>query len=124
MRAQAHLGEAHRLVAVVGDEHRARGQDARRPPRRQRLEIGVDHRVLDVGQRRIAAASCGRGWVRDSMQPVAGQRRRGARPSTVKVACQMRSASAGTRRIQQVAARQLAARQAVRIVSRLRSIST
>ena len=38
-------------------------------PLRQRLEIGVDHRVLDVGQRGVAASSAGRGWVRDSISP-------------------------------------------------------
>ena len=47
---QADLGKPHRLVVVVGDEDRARGEDARFAALGQGLEIGIEHRVLDIGQ--------------------------------------------------------------------------
>ncbi len=50
---QADFSQPHRLLAVVGDEHRARGQDTRRAALRQGLQIGVDHRMLDLGQRQV-----------------------------------------------------------------------
>ena len=105
---RADLGQPHRLLGVVGDEHRARGEDARLASLGQRLEIGVDHRVLDVGQRAASGASGGRGWVRDSIRPSPAAPARRA-PSTLKVACQMRSTKVGLARIQPVAARQRAA---------------
>ena len=53
-------------------DHPRRKRYARRgcgaPGRRQGSEIGVDHRVLDVGQRQ-ARFPAGRGWVRDSISP-------------------------------------------------------
>ena len=50
---QAAFGQPQRLAAIVCDEHRARGEDARCAALRQGRQIGVDHRVLDVGQRQV-----------------------------------------------------------------------
>ena len=79
---------AERLSAT---KRRARAQDARRASRRQRREIGVDDRVLDLGQRRPLRSPEGRGWVRESMNPSPRLASPVRRPSTEKVACQIRS---------------------------------
>ena len=56
MPPQPDVGETQRFVVVVGDEHGARREDARLAARGQRLHVGVDHRVLDLGQRQIGCA--------------------------------------------------------------------
>ena len=49
--AESALGPAARLVAGVGDEERAGGEDARRHPVGQRLAVRVDHGQLQLGER-------------------------------------------------------------------------
>ncbi len=49
--AKAGFAEPQRLLAIVGDEHRARCQDARLAPLRQCFEVGVYHRILNLVQR-------------------------------------------------------------------------
>ena len=53
--AQSLLREAKRLIPAVRDEQRTRGDDPRLPPFGQRLEIGIDDGMLNVGQRSRAA---------------------------------------------------------------------
>ena len=91
--AQARLGEAPRLVAVLGHEDAARADDAGGAPWRQGVEIGVDDRVLDRVERqpgRVLWAGLRTG----QEQTVAGFSRP-ASPVHREVACQSRSASAG-----------------------------
>ena len=91
--AQADIGEAQCLVAVVGDEHGSRAEDARRASGRQRGEIGLDDRQLQIGEagaRRLLLRGC----VRDSMSPSPALPAR-MPPPTEKVACHIRSMSCG-----------------------------
>ena len=45
---QADVGKSQRFRAVVGDEQSARAQNARLTPGRQRGQIGVDNRMLQI----------------------------------------------------------------------------
>ena len=51
--SQADLGKAQRFAAGIGNEHGARSENAGRMPRRQRAEIGIDDRVLNLRQRGV-----------------------------------------------------------------------
>ena len=109
---QPDLGKPHRLLAVVGDEDRARGEDARRAPLGQRLEIGVDHRVLDIGERRLRRLGGARLGARQH-QAVAGRAGASRRPRPRRSPARC-GRPARARRIERVAARQRPPGQAVR----------
>ena len=91
---QPDRGQMQRLPpsSATNTVREARMRGAR--PGQQRLQIGVDHRVLDVGQRQIGR-SAGRGCVRDSISPSPAAPARRA-PSTENVACQTRSGRLGS----------------------------
>ena len=78
-RGQPDFGQAHRLLAIVGDEHRARGQDARlrapsAAPRDRHRSSGSGSRPARPSALRASAAGCATASAR--RRP----RRRGARP--------------------------------------------
>ena len=54
---QSDVGEPQRLLAIIGGEDAARRHDPRLAPGRQRVEIGVDDGMLNLGKRGVGSFS-------------------------------------------------------------------
>ncbi len=53
LNGQTGFGEAAGIFTVIGHKGGARGHNTRRDARRQRVEIGVDNRILQRVQRQL-----------------------------------------------------------------------